>query len=167
MGGIGSGPRCHYWRAGKMRLCEESWKLDSARWQSEGRFTSPSGTGYAHNDGSGCLPVSYRNSSLSMTLGHAGAPFQYGVPIENFPTRIASRFVYYWQCPLGRHGAACHRRCRILFLPPGEAFFGCRGCHGLTYRSTQKAGCNDLRHAAVLLAGNDPLLATMLQGWRE
>lgn len=26
-------------------------------------------------------------------------------------------------------------------LPPGEAFFGCRECHGLTYQSRQEHRC--------------------------
>lgn len=43
-----------------------------------------------------------------------------------------------FQCPLVHDGRPCGRRARILFLPPGGTFFGCRPCHGLSYSSRQQ-----------------------------
>jgi hypothetical protein len=43
-----------------------------------------------------------------------------------------------FQCPLVHDDRPCARRARILFLPPGGTFFGCRPCHGLSYSSRQQ-----------------------------
>ncbi len=37
-------------------------------------------------------------------------------------------------CPL----IGCHNRVRILYLPPGGRYFGCRKCYDLTYQSCQE-----------------------------
>ncbi len=47
---------------------------------------------------------------------------------------------HWFICPVVRNGQHCNRRCRFLYLPGGSDFFGCRKCHGLTYRSQQKSG---------------------------
>jgi len=47
---------------------------------------------------------------------------------------------WWFICPL----EDCGRRCRKLYLPPGAKYFGCRGCHNLTYRS-----CLDSRRRAA------------------
>ena len=46
---------------------------------------------------------------------------------------------YWLRCPLVRNGAKCDRSLTKLFLPPMGRYFGCRHCHGLTYRSCQDA----------------------------
>jgi hypothetical protein len=38
----------------------------------------------------------------------------------------------------------CARRVGKLYLPPGETYFGCRTCYGLTYRSCQESHTVDL-----------------------
>jgi hypothetical protein len=43
-------------------------------------------------------------------------------------------------CPGWKNGIACRRRCRKLYLAPGEHVFACRACHELTYESTQRSG---------------------------
>jgi len=40
-------------------------------------------------------------------------------------------------CPLIKNGEPCHRRCRKLYLPPGQRYFACRQCYNLTYRTCQ------------------------------
>lgn len=44
----------------------------------------------------------------------------------------------WFACPV------CGRRVGKLYLPPGETYFGCRACHGLTYRSSQASHTVDL-----------------------
>jgi hypothetical protein len=64
---------------------------------------------------------------------------------------------YWFQCPLSNSGRVCGRRVGRLYLPPGSAFFGCRICHNLTYRSAQT---HDKRRDA-LLRNPDLLLAAL------
>lgn len=44
---------------------------------------------------------------------------------------------WWFICPIVKHGEPCKRRCRILYLPYGSRYFGCRECHELTYTSRQ------------------------------
>ena len=44
---------------------------------------------------------------------------------------------WWFHCPLVKRGIACKRRVRLLFLPLGARYFGCRACHDLTYESSQ------------------------------
>ncbi len=46
---------------------------------------------------------------------------------------------WWFACPLVVNGRACGRRVRMLYLPPNGRYFGCRGCHDLTYRSCQES----------------------------
>lgn len=41
-------------------------------------------------------------------------------------------------CPLERDGRACGRRAWVLYLPPGQVYFGCRQCYDLSYMSRQQ-----------------------------
>lgn len=45
---------------------------------------------------------------------------------------------YWFMCPLTIEGRPCRRRCRILYLPNGARYFGCRVCYDLTYESRQR-----------------------------
>jgi hypothetical protein len=42
---------------------------------------------------------------------------------------------WWFACPLVVNETACARRVRKLYLPPGEKYFGCWHCYGLTYQS--------------------------------
>jgi hypothetical protein len=44
---------------------------------------------------------------------------------------------YWFVCPLVRNGVSCRKRVRILYLPPGGRYFGCRSCYNLSYESRQ------------------------------
>lgn len=44
---------------------------------------------------------------------------------------------WWFFCPLVVNGKLCERRCRILYLPRGEKYWGCRECHKLSYESRQ------------------------------
>ncbi len=39
---------------------------------------------------------------------------------------------WWFNCP------SCYRRCRLLYLPPGQKYFACRVCYKLTYQSQQE-----------------------------
>ncbi len=54
-------------------------------------------------------------------------------------------FRWWFTCPLGANGVACARRVGNLYLPLGAKYFGCRHCHDLTYRSSQKAHYGERR----------------------
>lgn len=45
---------------------------------------------------------------------------------------------WWFTCPCTVNCLVCARRVRMLYLPPGERYFGCRYCHDLTYRSVQE-----------------------------
>jgi len=86
------------------------------------------------------------------------------VPIRLQTTRTNFNGERWWfTCPLIVRGVACNRRVAKVYLPPGARYFGCRTCHGLTYRSCQEA------HQAERLLGNlgaglgfDPSIAKLL-----
>ncbi|MBI2826540.1 MAG: hypothetical protein HYX69_17855 [Planctomycetia bacterium] len=70
---------------------------------------------------------------------------------------------WWFTCPLIVGGFPCNRRVGKVYLPPGARYFGCRTCHGLTYRSCQEA------HQAERLLGTlgsglgfDPAIAKLL-----
>ena len=79
-------------------------------------------------------------------------------------------------CPLVVNGKACGRRAGKLYLPPGGRFFGCRTCHGLTYRSAQEHDArtdfyrkNPGALQAALVGGrmNSAALRTTLSSWER
>jgi len=62
------------------------------------------------------------------------------IPIRLDTTYPALGGLRWWfTCPLIVDGVPCNRRVGKLFLPPQAKYFGCRHCHRLTYRSSQKA----------------------------
>jgi len=49
---------------------------------------------------------------------------------------------WWFLCPIrDRSGRVCGRRAGKLYMPAGEAHFGCRVCHELTYQSHQEHRC--------------------------
>jgi hypothetical protein len=57
---------------------------------------------------------------------------------ELVTTRLPSGGLRWWfVCPLIANGQLCGARVHKLYLPPGARYFGCRGCHDLTYSSAQ------------------------------
>ena len=83
--------------------------------------------------GDGLLPVlSYRWRRMDEEWQSIELP----IPLETTQPRFGG--LRWWgRCPLAVSGVACCRRVAKLYLPPGERFFGCRVCHGLTYHSAQ------------------------------
>ena len=46
---------------------------------------------------------------------------------------------WWFHCLLVGPSGPCRSRAGVLYLPPGEQFFGCRHCHTLTYTSRQQS----------------------------
>jgi len=74
---------------------------------------------YTHTDGNG--EVSSRN---------------YPVSLDSTPCHFGGRR-WWFICMLLADGTPCGRRCRILYMPYGTSYFGCRECYDLTYQSRQ------------------------------
>ncbi len=63
--------------------------------------------------------------------------YSYIIPVISTPCNYGGKR-WWFICPLSVNGRACQRRCRIVYLPPGAAYLGCRECHQLTYESRQR-----------------------------
>ena len=159
MGGFGSGPSSHYWRLGRKRLCEDAWKIDSGDWQKRGWFKKEPKKCWAVDSDGRKLPIAYRIVTGGINVCHYPSQLAYGIPTD--PVETPFGIASYWKCPLMRSGRICGRRCKILYLPPGEPFFGCRECHRLTYRSSQEAGCRNrsIKHLSEIGEMDDILKA--------
>jgi hypothetical protein len=64
-------------------------------------------------------------------------------------------------CPLIAGDRPCLRRVRVLYLPPGGLYFGCRACYNLTYTSCQESDKRISRLLKCAEAGGD--LRAMVQ----
>lgn len=146
MGGYGSG-----WRRPRRATVEESLTLELAWLRERGLF----------------VPGEYRSGLVSWSAGgqernaihccadlrpgvrpvlvlryragiEAAADIEYGVPLETTPQAWGG--VRWWLCcPLGVDGQVCGRRVTALHSPPGQHYFGCRHCFGLTYESCRES----------------------------
>jgi len=81
------------------------------------------------------------------------------VRLETTPTQFDGER-WWFTCPLTVGGVACNRRAGKLYLPPGAKYFGCRTCHGLTYRSCQEAHQAERLFAGI--EGMERRLAAMI-----
>ncbi|MFO0877411.1 MAG: hypothetical protein U0840_08555 [Gemmataceae bacterium] len=67
-----------------------------------------------------------------------GEDVNIAVRLTRTPTQF-NGFRWWFTCPLIMRGVPCNRRSGKLYLPPSGSYFGCRKCHDLTYRSSQRA----------------------------
>lgn len=142
MGGFGSGER---WS--KKRAVESCQSLDTAdlkRWHMlrpgiTGRTGSFRWGGDENGSSVGyALTVGENASALRLMYSTKlqDAALDYSVRLVTTPCRLGG--VRWWfVCPLVKNGVACGRRARKLYL--SGRYFGCRRCHGLTYRSCQES----------------------------
>lgn len=153
MGGIGSGS---WVRSGRRATVEQGLTLPVRafreclvtggvgvlRW--EGCGESPAAT-MAFRVGVGDATV---NPTLRLWRANGVAP-SLSISLTRTHTRWGDR--WWFRCPLVRDGALCGRRCGKLYLPPDATMFGCRRCHGLTYRTAQQAHCAErvLAHLGI------------------
>jgi len=63
--------------------------------------------------------------------------YDYTIPVVSTPCNYGGKRWWYI-CPLIVNGRSCRRRCRIVYMPTGSEYFGCRECHQLTYESRQR-----------------------------
>jgi hypothetical protein len=77
-----------------------------------------------------------------LRLSYARSPAKEAVECMIVLTTTTPNFggVRWWAwCPLIGSSERCLQRVRLLYLPPGAKIFACRGCHKLTYTSSQRA----------------------------
>lgn len=151
MGDTGSGNSDHWWRGARKQLVEDCLSIDAGRWTRAGilRAGASSSGSWAWRHGDRVRAELAYVADLAdgrapaVWLSHGGGSgggqdrADYPVPLEC--TRQRNGGLRWWfLCPLGPLGRPCRRRCARLYLPPGARYFGCRGCHRLTYRSCQE-----------------------------
>ena len=74
----------------------------------------------------------------AITDSSTGKKTEYDYPIKLTTTPCHFGGERRWfLCPLTVNGVRCTRRARIIYLPYGAKYFGCRECHNLSYESRQ------------------------------
>jgi hypothetical protein len=68
------------------------------------------------------------------------------IPITTTTCRFGGER-FWFRCPFVRDGKICGKRIGRLYLPPGQAVFGCRTCHNLIHRSARE---HDARRNALM-----------------
>jgi hypothetical protein len=141
MGGQGSGS---WYRLDRKSTVEESMVLSmrdlrgrilqntsgTVTWTWSGGNESSVGYFVAWNDGVPMITLQY----------HWRGSEEIRIPIRLQATSVHFGGQRWWfTCPLIVNEVACNHRAGKLYLPPGARHFGCRQCHGLTYRSSQAA----------------------------
>lgn len=93
---------------------------------------------------------------LEWTDDGALLTLKYQLRMDNKPDRVVESAVRFGMTRLPSGGMrrwflcpTCARRTTLLYLPRAEAWFGCRPCHRLRYRSQRRAGLDRLRDRAV------------------
>src|SRR5262245_58476814 len=150
MGGLGSGNHYHWCRSGKKMVVEDCRSLDASRWMREGILTAgcwQRGAWAWFRDAA----RTERTSTIDYEVNTQGDPpwlrlvytvtatrdaFDYRVRLVTTRPRFGG-LRWWFVCPLVVNGRPCGRRVGKLYLPPGGRYFGCRGCHRLTYHSAQ------------------------------
>jgi hypothetical protein len=145
MGGFGSGR--WGWHSKKTTV-EDCKTLDLHQLAREGSFVAGRAASLRwlrgeQETGSIGYTVHPRESGLLLVLSYRwsradgeGQSVELPIPLETTRPRFGG--LRWWgRCPLAVSGVACRRRVAKLYLPPGECYFGCRVCHGLTYHSAQ------------------------------
>ena len=144
MGGYGSG------RAPEQVAVEQSLALDTTIWAREGLLRSGTPTSGALNwcdaeTGEMATILLYEidragpawGVRLAYVLPGTNQAREQWVPLQSTTPHLGG--VRWWfTCALRTEGGLCFRRCRVLYLPPGREYFGCRHCHQLVYASQRE-----------------------------
>jgi hypothetical protein len=147
MGGPGSGNRYHWWRS-KKDTVEGCRQLDANRWARERLFKAGAHrfgewSWYYGDEKEPRSSISYEVNTvdavpwvrLFYTLTASQEKLDYRVRLATTQPHFGG-LRWWFCCPLSVHGVACGRRVGKLYLH--GRYFGCRHCHGLTYRSVQE-----------------------------
>lgn len=143
MGGFGSGD---WTRINTKRTVEQCNSLDAGWCGRQGMFIAGNTGIVRWSNGSGEQIASVGYSVLPAETGGIVLRLEYRwddkesikLPIlmqNTYPHLGGKR--WWFTCPLVVNGTPCRRRVRKLFR--SGRYFGCRHCHGLTYRSCQMA----------------------------
>ena len=76
----------------------------------------------------------------------------YKIPLQTTRPHFGD-YRWWLTCPLVVSGRPCLRGVQKLYIPPGELYFGCRQCYGLTYRSCQESDKRVSTLRKAILAG--------------
>jgi len=149
MGGLGSGD---WSRPDKKPTVEESLAVMMGDFRgrvhphSAGTFTWTWAAGTKSSIG---YSVTWETGGPTITLHYRwrdSEDVRIPIRLQTTPTQFKGER-WWFTCPLIVSSVACKRRASKLYLPPGARYFGCRKCHGLTYRS-----CQESHYAQRLLA---------------
>lgn len=147
MGGYGSG-----FNGVRRATVDESTTIDSAWLRRNGYIVPGEGRsgvlrwtcGDRETGSVGCVvdlrPGSVPCMVLRYQVGRGESVRNLEYQVELVTTAPGFGGVRVWfRCPLDVGGRMCGRRVAKLHSPPGAAYFGCRQCHNLTYRSCQES----------------------------
>lgn len=150
MGGFGSTRWGSCW---KMRTVEDCLRLDISEMRRAG-FLQPGWRSGIWRWRNSVTKEAYASVSyvVNMTEHSPGVHLEYRVTARDGTKRELAYAIslqssschfggkrWWFTCPLLTDGQPCRRRVRVLYLPPGSDYFGCRHCHQLTYRSSQQS----------------------------
>ncbi len=148
MGGLGSGDK--YWLRKKTTV-EESLDFSMKNFRSQifpnsaGQTTWTYSTGKKSSIG---FRVNLNETGSVLTLDYrVGGTEDIRIPIRLQTTPMQFGGIRWWfTCPLIVDVVVCSGRVGNLYLPPGAKYFGCRRCHRLAYRSSQRAHFEERSH---------------------
>jgi len=119
----------------KKVFCREPGSIWTSSWSRNGEVVaSISYRVEAGEDGPSGLRFMY---AITDSDTEEKRDYNYVIPVVATPCNYGgSRWWYI--CPLVVNGRSCQSRCRIVYMPQGSEYFGCRECHRLTYESRQR-----------------------------
>ncbi len=141
MGGPGSG---RWYRFDKKATVEQCTTLSVTDLTRTGFLTLDAGYSgsltwrYANGETAASIGITVQTRKttyhwLHLRYAANGQPVAYKVELDSQPCNFGG-VRWYMVCPL-----CGEQRVMKLHLPPGGRYFGCRGCHDLSYRSCQES----------------------------
>jgi hypothetical protein len=92
-----------------------------------------------------------------------GNPVDYRVRLTTTPPNFGG-LRWWFLCPLVRADGGPRGRVAKLYLPPGQAYFGSREGHGLTYTSCQESHDRLFRRIAAERGTSEAIVRRALKG---
>ena len=84
-------------------------------------------------------PLAPAGAAQALVAAGIAEELAYAIEIESTPQHLGEQR-HWLRCPLiDENDRKCNRRVRVLYLPHGAKYFGCRHCQGgIAYRSQQE-----------------------------